>query len=52
MKLMTDNYLQWFNYHMKKRTGKHIKAEHRESSPDLMEDALPSVIQKQGVNSD
>ncbi|KAG2748110.1 hypothetical protein P692DRAFT_20819338 [Suillus brevipes Sb2] len=40
--------LQWFNYHMKKRTGKHIKAEHRESSPDLMEDALPSVIQKQG----
>lgn len=51
MKLMTNNYLQWFNYHMKKRTGKCIKAEHGESIPDLSEDALPSV-QKHGGNSD
>ncbi|KAG1831926.1 hypothetical protein DFJ58DRAFT_848124 [Suillus subalutaceus] len=51
MKLMTNNYSQWFNYHVKKRTGKHIKAEHGESSPDLSEDALPSV-QKCGGNSD
>ncbi|KAG1758013.1 hypothetical protein EDB19DRAFT_1822924 [Suillus lakei] len=35
--------LQWFNYHVKKRTGKRIKAEHGESSPDLSEDALPTV---------
>jgi hypothetical protein len=52
IKLMTVNYSQWFNYHMKKRTGKYIKAEHGESSPDLTEDVLPSVIQKRGVNSD
>lgn len=51
MKVMTDNYSQWFNYHMKKKTGKCIKAEHGESSPDLSEDALPSV-QKHGGNLD
>ncbi|KAG2061615.1 hypothetical protein BDR06DRAFT_966529 [Suillus hirtellus] len=51
MKLMTDNYSQWFNYHMKKRTGKCIKAEHGESIPDLSEDALPSV-QKHGAIPD
>jgi hypothetical protein len=51
MKLMTDNYSQWFNYHVKKRTGKRIKAEHGESSPDLSEDVLPSV-QKRGGNPD
>ncbi|KAG1762074.1 hypothetical protein EDD22DRAFT_1029275 [Suillus occidentalis] len=43
MKIMTDNYSQWFNYHVKKRTGKCIKAEHGESSPDHSEDTLPSV---------
>jgi hypothetical protein len=31
MKVMTYNYSQWFNYHVKKRTGKRIKAEHGES---------------------
>ncbi|KAG2090802.1 hypothetical protein BD769DRAFT_1679541 [Suillus cothurnatus] len=39
MKVMTYNYSQWFNYHVKKRTGKRIKAEHGE-------------IQKRGGNSD
>ncbi|KAG1907555.1 uncharacterized protein F5891DRAFT_1180564 [Suillus fuscotomentosus] len=51
MKLMTDNYSQWFNYHVKKRTSKRIKAEHGESIPDLSEDALPSVQKCRG-NSD
>ncbi|KAG2133101.1 hypothetical protein BD769DRAFT_1386262 [Suillus cothurnatus] len=51
MKLMTNNYSQWFNYHVKKRTGKCIKAEHGESIPDLSEDTLPSV-QKHRGNSD
>ncbi|KAG1750833.1 hypothetical protein EDB19DRAFT_1904224 [Suillus lakei] len=45
---MTENYLQWFNYHVKKRTGKRIKAEHGESSPDLSENALPSVQKRRG----
>lgn len=50
MKLMTNNYSQWFNYHVKKRTGKCIKAEHGESSPDLSEDALPSVQKCGGIS--
>ncbi|KAG2339802.1 hypothetical protein BDR05DRAFT_1003127 [Suillus weaverae] len=45
---MTDNYLQWFNYHLKKRTSKCIKAGHGESSPDLSEDTLPSVQKHRG----
>jgi hypothetical protein len=27
MKLMTDNYSQWYNYHVKRRGTKHIKSE-------------------------
>lgn len=51
MKLMIDNYSQWFNYHIKKKTGKRVKAEHEESLPDLSDDILPSVAEKRAGDS-
>ncbi|KAG1794480.1 uncharacterized protein BJ212DRAFT_1306864 [Suillus subaureus] len=52
MKLMTDNYSQWFNYHVKKKTSKRIKAEHGESLLDLSDNTLPPVAQKHAGDPD
>ncbi|KAG2131897.1 hypothetical protein BD769DRAFT_1722069 [Suillus cothurnatus] len=52
MKLMIDNYSQWFNYHVKKKTGKRVKVENEETLPDLSDDILPPVAEKRAGDSD
>jgi hypothetical protein len=51
MKLMIDNYSQWFNYHIKKKTGKRVKVENEETLPDLSDDILSPVAGKRTGDS-